>query len=843
MRGGGRAGSRAPGGVQRRAILTMMIQLGLSIAAPLAARATGQQPPNPGPAWAVRVQDFSRDRVVFDSGAARGADAVAIPLTIDSLDAPDGAEIEVRFVRADTGAQVYPWRRLGTLAGGRLEARYEQPSAARSVHWLRPQARVVGSSALAEPATACGVGHVWAIWEQSNWGRIFNDYNSNLAPLYEPAVNPGDVQVWHWSDLANGPAATDATNSYANGTRVTPAMVAFANALQAVRPGEKFMILGHVKGGTSYDEALTDATALTGSRDWNDEVALHQAATANGEQVGVVWNCGWAASNFSASHVDDTLRKFIGRSIDGSPADQTAGFPFRGWSANTTYGADHGGLYDWTYSRFGYAGPHGRVRAQMRGVSAAAVTQFGDLPSYDDPANNDDAIYRQIVLDLDLAFNGRAATFPEVLPWVGTTHGAERGAGPLGNGDDLAHMRATDPLGRNRLASIGAHNMMQSLGWMASPLPRLDRRHDAPDGAWSDQWIDGNNTLTTLRRALPADPQHGATTRDLADSNGAAIPPGEDHRTEVMGWSINRVAAQRAEMHVVTAAEVAAGHPAAEGQVVCRVWPNFGGTFTSLDEIVYGIDHWPGYLVYGDGGNLLDAPDRQGNRTFLDWLVVDMGQPRGVLEWLPVQHQGLVFTQTTTLPLPEFFRREAGTTVTRPNAGIAATSAFTFEIEGRFDATAGGRHLFDTSGNNTKIQMLANGSLRIDMGDARLTLNAFVQAGALFYLRVVYVNGGEIAAFDGPGPDAALLGISAGTGFYGIGGADKLFTFARSNGGEGRDIAPSGTFSKVAFYLDATDATGTPDYAIEGAAGAPPYRLTGFTEGDIHGGTLTDGAA
>jgi len=152
----------------------------------------------------VELQEFTRDRVVFDTGAARGENTVSVPLTVGSADAPDGSEVEVRFVRADTGQEVHPWRTIGVLSDGALTGRYVQPSDARSVHWLRPQARVKGSAAVDEASNTCGFGHVWNMWGQSNWAQLWGNYNSNLAGLFEPQVtNPGDVQCLEYARVRN----------------------------------------------------------------------------------------------------------------------------------------------------------------------------------------------------------------------------------------------------------------------------------------------------------------------------------------------------------------------------------------------------------------------------------------------------------------------------------------------------------------------------------------------------------------------------------------------------------------------------------------------------------------
>ncbi len=783
------------------------------------------------------VNAFTRDQVVFDSGEQIGLDSALVPLS-GTTDAPDGAVIQARAVSLeDGGAATTAWVDIATASGGTWSGSLP---VLRAPTWYRGEVRVDASSETAQMTTTFGVGHVWAVWEQSNWARIFFDYSSAIYDTYpSETVNPGDVQVWHFSKTL--PSETRAPGAYDGDVRVTPAMHAFANSLQKVRPGEKFMILGHVKGGTSYFNTLDPDD--TDDRAWSDELALHSAATANGERVGVAWNNGWAADQFSLDYVNSTLQYFIGKSIDGTPHDPSAASPWRGWSANTTYGADHGGLYDWTYTKFGYAGPHGRVKgdSQFRSVGAATIADFSELAVMNGTGSADDNIYNTITSELNQVFNGGDPAFPELLPWVGTTHGAERGSGIFGNGDDYGHMRAGDPLGRVRLAQIGAHHMMQTLGWMSAPMPYLDSRYDEPAGAWSDQWIDGNNTLTTLRLAQAADgtldtAQATPTNRDLSVSNGATIPTGEDHRTEVMGWLINRAAAQRAELHTVTAAEVAAGHPAAEGQVVCRVWPNFGGTFSNIDEIIYGFDQMPGYLVSEDGNNLLSDPTtRQGNRTFMDYLQADMGQPRGMFasDVVPVVHQQKVWEQATTLAAPSLFRVTTDTTFQSATIIPASTyAALAVEIKGKYDALTTTSMPFTIRGNKLMLfEVRTSGTVNIKDNLSGTTNSGLVLPNVFFHFRMMWdrENGG-IRIYDGSnGNELRMTGVAPSGGtvpnrevyFFDGTNNDGVFEFLRATPITSAELAAADETS------DAWWEGLSPHYAVEAQAEAPYYTQTG----------------
>lgn len=823
---------QAFGGLKRRAVLTMMIHLGISLATLSARRAQGQAG-DTTTNESVTLSEFSRDRAVFDSGAARGEDAVAIPLTVNSVDAPDGNAIEVRFVDADTGVEIHPWRTLsGTLSGGTLTATYFQPTGARSTSWLRPQARVVGSSVITEATNTCGIGHVWHMWGQSNWAQLWGFYTSDIAGLFAPsATHPGDVQMLEYASVRNaingsnpvpGPVPVDAANLHDNGGSITPAVLDFANALQAVRPGEKFMLGAFFNGGQGFGSALGDASPWQ----WAHNVATHDKMTENGEQVGVVWCMGWTAANWGGNVADKTTRAFLGKEVDGAQHDYTQGGVTRGFAANTTYGDDQGGLYDWSVTKFGYAGPHGRGSRDR--VSPSTVTSISDIADYD---LDDSGLYRSIIANLERIGQDNV-NFPEVLPYVGTTSGGERGNGLTGSNNDLAHHRANTREGRQRLARIGAHNMMQTLGWMDSPLPRFDSRYDEPGGAWSDHWIDGNNTLTTLRREQgTVAGEHVDPILSLQDQ-GATLAPELDHRTEVMGWAINRKFAQRAEIYAVTQADVDTGHPASVGQVVCRVWPRSDqpNGFTWADEIIYGVDMLPGYLASTDNGSETaeDLSQQAGQRAFLNWAVVDMGQPSDVIEWLPVQHQLGTYTQPTTLAVPDLYAFNERLVIRGTPSGLDAATNVFMEFEGMFPDLSGGKGILFASGGKFFVEVNAQGSLSVRNGNDTIDVFNYIVQGKFFHfvveLRPAVDGTGIFEVRDRAGNVLGSIDpANLAQGNLSVTGADQ--------------VGVSGFYENTVWmnwsiWIDTADATADPTWGVVGIPSAPHYQLYGFTESD-----------
>ena len=199
--------------------------------------------------YVATLTEFSRDMTIFDSGAHRGQSAASVFISGGS-DAPDGQVIEWRAVDVENaGAQTTGWSDAVTIStgNGSWGAFVSLP---RTVAWMRIEARVKGSPASAvQMTTRCAAGHVWAIWEQSNWARL-DDYNSALAFLVEPVARPDDVQIARRAPegLPRMPVPSRGSMTRRSSP---PSMVSLANAFSAARPGEKAMIGWHTYSGTS----------------------------------------------------------------------------------------------------------------------------------------------------------------------------------------------------------------------------------------------------------------------------------------------------------------------------------------------------------------------------------------------------------------------------------------------------------------------------------------------------------------------------------------------------------------------------------------------------------------
>ncbi|WP_138470115.1 hypothetical protein [Poseidonocella sp. HB161398] len=744
----------------------MMTQISIGLALRTQPAAGEAAPPEPEITWIATAGEFSRDQVIFDSGAQLGLAAAPVPLS-GSTDAPDGTAIEARAVAAEAGGQATGWRQVGTAQGGAWSGSFVLP---RSTAWMRIQTRPAGSTKIRAMAARCAAGHVWAVWEQSNWNRI-QDYDSSMEDQLLPVARPGDMQVVKRDGQGGAVFVPVSTDEF-----VSPAVSDMANAFSVMRPGEKLCILFHTQSGTSPQDALTmveeDAEYGTeGIRDWAVEAQIHALGTQDGQAVGMVFCAGWIAFNAGAASTPNVIANyFLGHNMAGGATTPVAqGLP-------RLMPAGQGGLYDYGYTRFAWAGPHGRAKSLP---AAAAIADASQLPGY---AVTADTEYDGMIAALAAGMG--AAENPETLPYIGPTSGAERDPA------DTAHMTKSTPEGRQRLARIGLHNMLQTLGLAPTALPVLDQRWDVPDGSAAYFGISGRDLSTErLRQGLPAIPG--------LEAHGG---PAASHRTEVMGFAINTAPAQTAEIHAVTAAEVAAGCPMAEGQKVARVLPN-AGVFTYADNIVYGPGALPGYQVEED----------YADRACLNWLVADMGQPQELLPALPVQHMAGV-ALPSTLTAPQQFAVAGGTVFNDPDTIGSGRTAMRARVVGKVTGSPNIHGLANA--------YVTNFELRFDNGAFVLMHNGTALSTAADYAKdVVYEVVGLVdiaAARTAIWVDGTLVAEDAAAPVAPFATGRKAQFLARSGGAN----KAWGTFSSLELWFSDPEGAGAPYKTVAGTAAA-----------------------
>ncbi|MCA8881837.1 MAG: hypothetical protein KDA73_18220 [Rhodobacteraceae bacterium] len=329
---------------------------------------TPLSPDYPGTAYAVTgVTEFSRDRTIFDTGAALGQNALSIPVPDIATDAPDGTNIRARAINAITSAQVFPWRVIGQASGGVLTgASFDVASGARNPDWLLLEFEVEGSAAASHVMTnRFGAGHIVMVLGQSEDARMFDpgfDYRGQPnASLSIPTLTDDDaVQVvYQVEGGASSPYTTQGPTPITTAAPVTPALAHMADVLTR-NTTEKWLIVDACHSGTSPEELANDSIT---TRNWSDLVNLLNVVRADGADVGLVTDSWTAAPSASGDNWRLKYYPFyLGIFAGGS--DYTLGTQHPSFSATydhilfdlSTIGGR--GLFDAAKTRLAFHGPH-----------------------------------------------------------------------------------------------------------------------------------------------------------------------------------------------------------------------------------------------------------------------------------------------------------------------------------------------------------------------------------------------------------------------------------------------------------------------------------------------------
>lgn len=792
----------APG---RRKVLINMIQISLALGlSGLSSAGEGA----PLGAETATPADLSRDQVVYDTGAARGMSAADVPVS-GTTDAPDGRDIEVRAV-TETGAAVTGWTVVSTASGG---AWFGSLSVPRNVNWCRIQARAAGSSGISETVNRFAAGHVWDWWDQSNTHKLLQ-YNSNDEGYKEPAgYVDGDIQYASRdaADADNDVGTYVLLRSIVDGaSKMPPGMQAMANAFAEARPGEKLMVRIHTLSGTSPHDSLTtlaeDATySANGIRDWNDELLIDGLDNSDGQYPGLVVVAGWHEWNSANANTPGVFSKyFLSKDLDGNavlPANE---------NLPRFFDAANGGLYDWTKSRFFYMGPHGYASYSDPNTALPAASAVTDKAQLKGSTWTGDGEYAGLVTN---ARRLGDANTPEALPYRATTAGASRGFWD-GTARDSQHMSSSFD-GQVRHMRIQMHHILAAQGLITTQEPEIDYRYDDPAGAYVDFGILGRNITTErLRRAAVSElGSYPATIPDLS-SYGATLSPTLDHRTEVMGITINSLSASRAEI------QAGAGP---SGEDVIRVYAEPGKTLSWQDAIGFGTGALPGYEVPED---FLDG-------VWLNWPVVDVPSP--ILPAIPVSHQGNDLLPSANAP--ELWTVDGGT----------AGTIFSSYVDGDLEIGSGRTSVrFEIVGSlametNTRYGLAhihsGNAELFVDIGGALVlttpagnitTADDTIVANQVYDIAAVVDLANDVAYIE---VDGVRLEERLGTlGLSGTFTGTRNAAFLRRTSNSASGARAKGAFTSLKMWLNDADGTGATWKTVEGDAAtvnADPWKTGG----------------
>jgi len=730
-------------------------------------QAGGDAPaPNLG---SVTLASFSADRVIFDSGAGFGLAEAEIQL---SGTATAGEVVPARALSLDDGgATTTAWADVATAdVGGLWSGTITAP---RSASWFRPEVRLKAHPAVAaQGAHRFGVGHVIAIWGQSEPDRIISAFHNTTTP---PAVSdPEAIQILH------GAAATPARHFVTNAAPLTAGAAALAATLIAERPGEKFAVIFHTVPGTDPRELVDDANP---GRSWAADRALHDFATADGQHVGLAAMSWFAApGSLGAAYGEAMFPLFAGKTIAGVPVTFPATISY---GAGLSYHADHwfGELYDYTRTRWVPYGPHRfDIDADMQD---ATHVLGGAVQS--NLANKQAA--RQSWRAM-LALPAATMFLPTAVEPVTYVNGVDDGAGSW---TDFSHPAGNTLDGIQAWARLTAHAILRSTGLSTWAVPTFDQSLWESTGAWVEVWS-SSGSVTTTRRAR----------------GEPALGSGLSHWTEVMGFQIN-------------------GAPARNAQIVAgrvRVFPN-AGTFTYADAIQYGEGGATGMIAF---------PEDHVAATWKNLPIVNVGAA-GV-DGIPVAPLPAAATLANTLPAAAqpFTTSATGPYFLDPANVPAGTAQITFAARFRLAALppTGSYILFAQSGGSFDVEILNNGSLRVNIRDSaavKVLNNALVSAGlggGIWYDLVCSADHvAKVCRLQLNGALIATLPFSvAGTGLF---ASSRALSFLARNNGTLQYVGAAETLRAWLTATAAGDAPATtPHKSIAGPASlanADPWKL------------------
>ncbi|MCY4180436.1 MAG: hypothetical protein OXD48_09210, partial [Litoreibacter sp.] len=479
------------------------------------------------PLTEITINDFSRDMTLFDSGAAFGrAEAV---VNVSGTGTP-GETVEIRLL--PEGGAPQDWSGFGVIDGGGNWS--GSLTVARDTRWLRIEARIQSEHVTrATTPNRFGVGHVIALWGQSEVVRIFSTFYDQIPA--EPLLGDDSVQAM-WFD--GGPQLKHLSNADPH----TAALAAMANVFMAERPGEKFALVFQAVSGTGFRDLVDDSEP---SRLWTNDAALHAFATADGQHVGMP-SVSWFATpgSFSSNYEEGLFPLFTGKEADGTPVSFPTTISF---GTSSSYQADHwfGELYDPAHTRWVAFGPHKfDIGADMQNATVLlGGTTENNLLNKERARES----WRQMVVNP----NADGLFLPLGLEPLTYQNGFDDGAGSW---TDVTHPSGNSDDGSPMWGRLMAHAILQSSGLTSWEMPVFDQAFWEPSGAFVEVWSDaGEITTPRLKRGLSA--------------LGGAQP----HWTDVMGWQINGQPAERVEI--------------VSGRV--RIFPN-AGSFVSSDVIRFG---------------------------------------------------------------------------------------------------------------------------------------------------------------------------------------------------------------------------------------------------------------
>ena len=378
----------------------------------------------------LTMSDFSRDRVVFDSGAAFGLSSAGVAR---SGTADPGEVVQLRVV-TDAGVQVVGWTDAATADGaGNWTGMAFAPLGSAA---LRIEARLKRNTAVtASTINRFFAGHVIDVWGQSELHRSVLSGFTGASGV--TIADPLALQV-SFSDATNTAYGTALTHIFLDGSdpNFTGRLGALANMLAAERPGERFHLVMHTLSQTGLRDALDDSIT---PRAWSQETAIRDFALADGQHPGLAVQSWYNADSnaFSTSFGDVWLTAISQLNPNGTAHG-------RGTAMPGGFNADHyfSDWYDYAKTKWAMAGPH---RFEQSGFDTTIqANRVGLTNAFTNPI-----------------LSSRAVRVLEPLNYQN-------------NPVDPSHPGTSDIDGMSRFMALVGYGILQGLGFAPS-TPELDQ--------------------------------------------------------------------------------------------------------------------------------------------------------------------------------------------------------------------------------------------------------------------------------------------------------------------------------------------------------------------------------
>lgn len=303
----------------------------------------------------LTLEDFTRDRAVFDTGAAFGLSSAGVAR---SGTADPGEVVQLRVV-TDAGVQVVGWTDAATADGaGDWTGIIFAPRGSAA---LRIEARLKRNAAVtAATVNRFFAGHAVAFWGQSEWHRsVLTGFSS--PGFTEPVADPNALTVAYSDNTGVGYGTGLVYSAVTDATPVSSHMTALSNALSIMRPGERFLVVFQTCSGTGLSSTLDETD---GGRDWSQDLAVHNFAFADGNWPGLATQSWYSADASMDGGLIDLILQACGNvTFAGAPWTE---------ASSAVYEHDFSEIYTYTRTKWSISPPH-RFESASSGPHMAAM--------------------------------------------------------------------------------------------------------------------------------------------------------------------------------------------------------------------------------------------------------------------------------------------------------------------------------------------------------------------------------------------------------------------------------------------------------------------------------------